>query len=94
MLSYFPSLNYCYLDYGKPTIVQDVINNCKELKCVRFNLHCHPSLHSSTYNHNLQQLCICFSANYDVPDDFMTSVSAHGRLVHVVTEVETLTAEV
>ena len=32
MLSYFPSLNYCYVQYydGLSTIVQDVINNCKE----------------------------------------------------------------
>ena len=47
---------------------------------------------SSTHNHNLQQLYID-SINTDVPDDFMTSVSAHGGLVHVVMFARSLTVE-
>ncbi|XP_065914507.1 uncharacterized protein [Dysidea avara] len=42
MLSYFPSLIYCYLN--EPAMVQDLINNCKKLKyfvysCNRFYNH-------------------------------------------------------
>ena len=96
MLSYFPSLNYCYVKfYGRlPTIVQDIINNCKELRYVSFNCYhiSKPLSLSSNHNHNLQQLCID-STNTDVPDNFMTSVSAHGGLVHVVMFVKSLTVE-
>lgn len=38
------------------------------------------------HNHNLQQLHI-ESIFINVPDDFMTSVLAHGGLVHVVMKV-------
>ena len=88
ILSYFPSLNYCNCSMwdtcAPSTIVQDVINNCKELRCVSFltcDMNNSLSL-NATYNHNLQQLYIN-SPFANVPDDFMTLVSAHGGLVHV-----------
>jgi len=92
MLSYFPSLKYCNLDYRKkPAMVQDVINNCKQLKCVRYS--CSDKLLLNLVdNHNLQQLYIDASLT-DVPDEFMTSVSAHGGLVHVVMIVRSSSAE-
>ena len=92
MLSYFTSLHYCYLtcyDHSV-TLSLDMINNCKELRCMSvtaINL----SLNLA-HNHNLQQLYI-LAPNSDVPDCFMTSVSAHGGLVHVVMDVQSLTAE-
>ena len=96
MLSYFLSLNYCYLylfDESSPTIVQDVISNCTELK-VLYCIRLHLSLNLA-HNHNLQQLYIDSpdhgSYITDVPDHFMTSVSAHGGLVHVVMRVHSLT---
>jgi len=94
-LSYFPSLNYiCSTDSPGllPTIVNNVINNCKEIRCVFFH-HVWLSLSlSSTYNHNLQQFYI-YSQDTDVPDNFLTSVSAHGRLVHVSMRVRSLSIE-
>ena len=93
MLSHFKSLRYCYLrkyTAHSPTIVQDMVNNCKELKCVRIVVD-DLSL-DLVQNYNLQQLCIQ-SIDTDVPDDFMTSVSAHGGLVHVFLDVWSLTAE-
>ena len=94
MLSYFPSLNYIYLDLcpdlTPPTIVQDVINNCAELNLFYCDCSYHLSLNLSHNNHNLQQLYI-HSPNTDVPDHFMTSVSAHGGLVHVVMRIGYLT---
>ena len=92
----FPSLDYCKLRANEPcivpTIVQDVINDCKELKCVSFDLDFIKVSLGLVHNHNLQQLYI-YSPATDVPDDFMTSVSAHGGLVHVVVSVRSLTFE-
>jgi len=96
MISCFPSLNYCYSElHKKPTcmhIVQDLINNCVKLKyfsllCSRFKL----SLNLA-HNQNLQQLYISAS-HTEVPDEFMTSVSAYGGLVHVAMEIRSLTTE-
>jgi len=97
MLSHFPALQYCYLKQKLSTaVVQDVINNCKKLECVRFDCKCGKwfvTLHlNSAQNHNLQQLCI-ESPNTDIPDDFMTSVSAHCGLIRVVMRVRSVTIE-
>ncbi|XP_065920439.1 uncharacterized protein [Dysidea avara] len=98
MLSYFPSLNCCYLQSSGvvtavPTIVQDVVNNCNELECVRFYLVLSQPLSLVlTHSHTLQQLYIN-SLKTIVPNDFMASFSAHGGLVHVVMMVGSLTAE-
>ena len=97
MLSYFPLLNYCYVSPHLAPLtvihVQDVINNCKELRCASFYYnHCYSLSLSVTHHYNLQQLYID-SPHTDVPEDFMTSVSAHGGLVHVIMMVRSLTAE-
>ena len=92
MLSYFSSLNYCNLEYKrKPAMEQDVINNCKELKYVKFSC-CQSTSLNLVHSHNLQQLYISASHTI-VPDEFMTSVSAHGGLVHVAMIVQSSTAE-
>ena len=92
MLSYFPSLQYCYIKfyYGLSTIVQDVINNCKELTSMCYIGN--PLSLNLTRNYNLQQLYLA-SPGTDVTDNFMTSVSAHGGLVHVVMKVRSLKFE-
>ena len=103
VFSYFPSLHYCYLEhdkffgYTKHTFVLDVINNCKELKCVTIDVLVVGVPLTSAQNHNLQQLYIRMD-NYgdpfdDVPDVFMSSVSAHGGLVRVYLVVYSLTTE-
>ena len=95
ILSYFPSLQYCYAscDYSPPTFFQDVLNSCKGLRCASYFNNYYTSLSlSKTHNHNLQQLFI-HSSHTDVPDDFMTSVSAHGGLVHVVMMIRSLTLD-
>ena len=92
MLSYLTSLHYCHLTCydDSVTLALNVVNDCKELKCVivtSFNL----SLNLA-HNYNLQQLYIHAPFN-DVPDYFVTSVSAHGGLVHTVMDVQLLMAE-
>ena len=64
-----------------------MVNNCKELKCVR-DVTQNLSL-DLVQNYSLQQLCIQSVINSDVSDDFMTS--AHGGLVHVLMDVGSLT---
>ena len=94
MLSYFLSLNYCYIylvNHTPHTVVQDVINNCTELKV--FYCNCYRLSLNLAHNHNLQQLYIHSLDHTKVPDHFMTSVSAHGGLVHVVMSVQSLTFE-
>ena len=92
VLSYFPSLIYCYMQSSNklPSIVQNVISNCKRLKCA-FLCHYFRLSLKPVHNRYLQQLFI-FSPATIVPDDFMASVSAHGGLVHVVMKVGYLKA--
>jgi len=91
LLSHFPSLKYCRLSNRTSTSVQDIISNCKELKCFRIrNSTCtlrRLSL-SAAHNHNLQQLFI--QSHINIPDSFISSISAHGGLVHVFLSVATV----
>ena len=79
---------------GLPNVAQDVIDNCKELKCFTikdFTLRAMRGLYI-THIYNLQQYCV-HSPCTNVHIDFMTSVSAHGGLVHVVMCVKSLTGK-
>ena len=89
VLCEFPSLRYLKLFNYYFTSIQEIITSCKEVKC--FILHStvfniHTVSFSFASNSNLQQLCIS-SRNSDVADTFMSSVSAHGGLVHVFLSV-------
>ena len=80
LLSYFPALQYCRLTGNHSTIVQDIISCCRELTCFM----CATRLRlSSAYNHNLQQLYIRTGLG-NIPNTFLDTVSAHGKLVHVI----------
>ena len=94
--SFFPSLNHFYLRLESstseiPTIVQEMISNCKTLECASF-IASYALLLNLTHNLNLHQLYID-SPDTVLPDEFMTSVSAHGELLHVVMRVECFIAE-
>jgi len=92
LLSHFPSLLYCKMFNCCSTSVQDVITSCKELKCCRIHFVTAknpPLLLSLAHNVKLQQLCI-HSSDTVVPDTFMSSVSAHGGLVHVFLSVSSV----
>jgi len=91
MLSHFPSLKYCYLPGNHPYLVQDIISSCKELAVLR----CEPNvslLISSAFTSSLQQLYIQ-SHDTNIPDMFMETVSAHGRLLHVVLLVNSISIQ-
>ena len=89
MLSYFTSLHYCCLiDFEFLSL--DMIEMCKELKCVSI-LAWNLSLNLA-HTKYLQQLCM-HAIFTDILDEFITAVSAHGGLVHVVMNVQSLTAK-
>ena len=83
LLSHFPALKYCRLFPNNSTIVQDVINNCKELtilSCTHgFDNHL---LLSSVNTSSLQQLSI-LEGESNVTKIFLETLSAHGGLVYV-----------
>ena len=82
LLPKFQELKYCYCYINDSSFLQDIVESCKALCCLRFHSTMQLSL-SSAYNSNLQQLCIDAQATA-LPDIFMETVSAHGELVHVV----------
>ena len=93
LLSNFISLVHLYVDaYQHPTAVKDIFSGCKMLKyfinaSAGFDLSC-----SLVMNCYLEQLSIqCYMV--DIPDTFMESVSAHGRLVHVCLYVRSITGD-
>ena len=91
LLSHFPSLKYCNMPGDHPSVVQDIISGCKELEVFR----CEPVvslLISSVFTSSLQQIYIQ-SHSTNIPDIFMETVSAHGRLLHVALLVNSLTIQ-
>jgi len=87
VLREFPSLRYLKLFNFKS--VEGIITDCKEVKCFVIHstiLNIGSVSFSYACNRNLQQLCIV-SRNSVVYDDFMSSVSAHGGLVHLFLSV-------
>ena len=89
VLHEFPSLRYLKLFNYYFKSVQGIITDCKEVKCFVINstiLNIGAVSFSYACNRNLQQLCIQ-SRNSIIQDEFMSSVSAHGGLVHVFLSV-------
>ena len=89
ILNHFPSLKYCNLTdcFSQSTTVHNMITT---LKLTHLRIHnsvfSSPLTLSSAPNYHLEQLYIV-SRNSDLPDLFMSSVSAHGRLMHVFLSV-------
>ena len=96
LLSHFPSLQYCKVVKHYSTSIQDIITSCKELKYCRLQaastVNCPPLTLSTAHSVTLQQLYID-SPDTVIPDTFMSSVSAHGGLVHVFLSVASVSVE-
>ena len=93
LLSHFPMLKYCWLvgDGQHSNLLQEVINGCKKLmilSCLSYNC----LLISPVFTTQLQQVYIK-SGSTNIPDIFMETVSTHGRLLHVVLSVNSVTVE-
>jgi len=100
ILSCFPILCHfkisLFFHHQYLTALQDIFTSCKQLKylmftedSVRHPLYLTPS---PTYSCNLEQLHI-ESLYLCLPDNFMSSISFHGGLVHVVLRVRSVTSE-
>ena len=102
MLSLFPSLTKCIVDicfHHSTTTKQDVLylqdslTGCKKLKCVNYTqTNWSEHLFLPIHNNNLEQLRICAS-HINLPTCFMSTISAHGVLVHVMLHVKSVTSE-
>ena len=82
-LSNFPSLINCITRHI------DIANICEKLRYLKYvgnNISCS----WSTASYNLEQLCIV-SDQLALPDSFMSTISAHGGLVHVILSVNFVT---
>ena len=95
VLSYFPSLIHCItsISLSRSTTFSEVVNNCKKLRC----LSCKCGLSDQDLSlvmpcQNLQQLHIELTST-SLPNAFMNTISAHGRLVHVVFSVPSVTID-
>ena len=91
LLTYFPFLEFCLIYDIHCLTVQDIIDNCKQLKyfnCSSIRGDVLLPVSSS----NLQQLDID-SDNLDLSDEFMNILSAHGGLIRVVLNVGTVSIE-
>jgi len=94
LLFHFSALKYCRFYPNHFTVIQDVINSCKQLtivSCNCFNSSNH-LLISSVSTSSLQQLCIS-EVDTNIPDIFMETVSVHGGLVHVDFEVNSVSSD-
>ncbi|XP_065907294.1 uncharacterized protein [Dysidea avara] len=93
LLSHFPVLKYCRFSPDHSTVLQDIINGCKQLTILSCNCFNSKSLSvSSVSTCHLQQLSIT-KLKTNIPDIFMETVSAHGGLVHVAFDVLSVSAE-
>ena len=91
-LIHFSDDNYC------TTALYNTITSCKQLKYLMFT-----EIHDrySEMNYSISSpLCVChleqlsiYSECVDLPVDFMSSISAHGGLVHVALNVRSVTSE-
>ena len=90
---YFPALQYCRLNLVQhPTCVQEILITCKNLTCFSCHSNVQLQLSAPACLNNLQQLCIVSQDNM-VDDNFMDTVSAHGKLVHVFFKVHSMLGE-
>ena len=93
--SYFPILKHFVFNVERHccgTALQEMIIGCNKLKCLYyFDRFGRLSL-SLVHNTNLQQLYIN-AGRTNIPENFMSSLSAHGGLVHVVLCVRSVTSE-
>jgi len=92
-LSNSPSLVHCFV--GGVYDIQVIINSCPKLKCIIYSGGSAGfSRLLSIKNQTLQQFYIKpHFLNVTIPTSFLQSVSAHGKLVHVVLCTGTLLAD-
>ena len=90
LFSYFPSLTYCIMDCFQYSALTYAITNCPQLKYLyEKDARKESPLPSSSTCH-LRQLCIN-SLSFDLTDEFVKVLSAHGQLECVILYVNSIT---
>jgi len=91
MIAYFPSLIFCIISDIHPKAIQSIINACKKLKYLNCE-YVRGEMFSMVNCCSLQQLCFQ-SERLDLPNTFMSAISAHGELIRVILDVNSVTSE-
>ena len=91
LLPYFSSLEFCMISNIHPMALIGIINSCKELKYFSCGYVSGESP-SSVCSYSLQEIYFA-SDDLNLTDTFMSAISAHGGLVHVVSDVRSVTSE-
>jgi len=101
VLSHFSSLAYFvihgfYTTFGicrshNTSAVQDILTSCKDLKCLNYYEASWKSI-QLIQTQNLQQLKIT-SRFTDLSYSFMSTISTHGGLIHVLLEVRSMASD-
>ena len=89
LLPYFPILEFCLINDIQSSVVQDIVSSCKKLKYFRCSSVRDMLL--PVCSSSLQQLQV--DTDWKLPDDFMSTISAHGGLVRVVLNVYIVSIE-
>ena len=93
LFAYFPSLEFCIIPNIHPMALQDVVTGCKELKFL--NCKCNNGKVLSSVelcSRSLQEIHLN-SSDSDLTDAFMNEISAHGGLVHVVLNINSMASK-
>ena len=92
LIAHVPFLESCYMLRIEPIGMQSVFNACKKLKYLTC-LHASGEMLLTANCYNLQEPCFHSITQIDIPETFMTTVSAHGGLVHVLLDVNSVTSK-
>jgi len=92
LLCHFPSLVHCILHgFQAFYYTEKILSSCEKLTHFKYVFHyMFPYVDSRAHNLNIQQLCIEVERS-KVSDTFLDTVSAHGKLEHVVMYVRSVT---
>jgi len=91
LLRHFPSLIHCILSGFSGMAIDNVLATCENLRYLKFSEFSHFGWFPSASNNNLQQLCI-ETPSGSIRDHFMDTISAHGKLEHVVISANSISA--
>ena len=90
LFSHFPSLIYCRMCGFQYSALTYAITNCPQLKYLYERGACKESPLPSSSTCHLRQLCF-YSLSFDLTDEFVKVLSAHGQLECVILYVNSIT---
>ena len=91
LLAHFPSLEYYIVSDIHPKGMQNIINSCQKLKYLNCEFNGN-ELYSSINYCSLQELCIHLR-DIHLTETFMTAISSHSGLIHVIVDVKSVSGE-